>query len=162
MNRGREVLFVMIGPGLESQGASHHCRPARSHSMITHGVWGLSQWREVQGKPVKSLGHSNTWEELSRSRKWDWEVVSSETSGRLQLPPSFPALFPLLPLRKDPTKMSKQAALSRVIWSAMVRPVKPGRRLANSTILIMHLVASSLNLSQRPKSSRTRWSALEF
>lgn len=87
---------------------------------------------------------------------------SLRNSGSLQLPPSFPALFPLLLLRKDPTKMSKQAALSRVIWSAMVRPVKPGRRLANSTILIMHLVASSLNLSQRPKSSRTRWSALEF
>ena len=59
-------------------------------------------------------------------------------------------------------RMSKQAAFSRVIWSAMVKPVKPGRRLANSTILIMHLVASSLNLSQRPRSSRTRWSALEF
>lgn len=74
----------------------------------------------------------------------------------LPAPSSYPEL------RKDPTKMSKQAALSRVIWSAMVRPVKPGRRLANSTILIMHLVASSLNLSQRPKSNRTRWSALEF
>lgn len=44
----------------------------------------------------------------------------------------------------------------------MVSPVKPGTRLANSTILIMHLVASSLNLSHRPRSSLTRWSALEF
>lgn len=99
----------------------------------------------------------------------NWKMISSEAprsfhsllflSYHLLLPsaPSF-----LLELRKDPTKMSKQAALSRVIWSAMVRPVKPGRRLANSTILIMHLVASSLNLSQRPKSNRTRWSALEF
>ena len=74
---------------------------------------------------------------------------------------------PVLPAHPDGglrprTRMSKQAAFSRVIWSAMVKPVKTGRRLANSTILIMHLVASSLNLSQRPRSSRTRWSALEF
>lgn len=60
------------------------------------------------------------------------------------------------------TSMSRQAALRSVIWSAIVSPVKPGTRLANSTILIMHLVANSLNLSQRPKSNRTRWSALEF
>lgn len=60
------------------------------------------------------------------------------------------------------TRISKQADLRRVIWSAMVRVVKPGRRLANSTILMMHLVASSLNLSQRPRSNRTRWSELEF
>ena len=58
--------------------------------------------------------------------------------------------------------MSRQAALSRVIWSAMLSPVKPGNRLANSTILMMHLVASSLNLSHSPRSSCTRWSALEF
>lgn len=61
-----------------------------------------------------------------------------------------------------PTRMSRQAAFRSVIWSAMVSPVKPGTRLANSTILIMHLVASSLNLSHRPRSSLTRWSALEF
>ncbi len=60
------------------------------------------------------------------------------------------------------TRMSRQAAFRSVIWSAMVSPVKPGTRLANSTILIMHLVASSLNLSHRPRSSLTRWSALEF
>lgn len=60
------------------------------------------------------------------------------------------------------TSISRQAALSRVIWSAMVKLVKPGNRFANSTILIMHFVASSLNLSQSPRSSRTRWSALEF
>lgn len=99
----------------------------------------------------------------------NWEMVSSEAPGSFHslLLPSYHLLLPpapsfLLEFREDPTKMSKQAALSRVIWSAMVRPVKPGRRLANSTILIMHLVASSLNLSQRPKSNRTRWSALEF
>lgn len=51
------------------------------------------------------------------------------------------------------TSMSKQAALSKVIWSAMVRVVKPGSRLANSTILMMHLVESSLNLSHSPRSS---------
>lgn len=61
-----------------------------------------------------------------------------------------------------PTRMSRQAAFRSVIWSAMVSPVNPGTRLANSTILIMHLVASSLNLSHRPRSSLTRWSALEF
>lgn len=60
------------------------------------------------------------------------------------------------------TSMSRQADLSRVIWSAMVRVVKPGSRLANSTILMMHLVESSLNLSHRPRSSWTRWSELEF
>lgn len=60
------------------------------------------------------------------------------------------------------TRMSRQAALSKVIWSAMLSPVKPGSRLANSTILMMHLVASSLNLSHSPRSSCTRWSALEF
>lgn len=60
------------------------------------------------------------------------------------------------------TRMSRQADLSRVIWSAMVRDVKPGRRLANSTILIMHLVESSLNLSHNPRSNWTRWSELEF
>lgn len=54
------------------------------------------------------------------------------------------------------TSISRQAALSRVIWSAMVKLVKPGNRFANSTILIMHFVASSLNLSQSPRSSRTR------
>lgn len=58
--------------------------------------------------------------------------------------------------------MSRQADLSKVIWSAMVRVVKPGSRLANSTILMMHLVESSLNLSQSPRSSWTRWSELEF
>lgn len=58
--------------------------------------------------------------------------------------------------------MSRHADLSRVIWSAMVSVVKPGIRLANSTILMMHLVESSLNLSHRPKSNCTRWSALEF
>lgn len=58
--------------------------------------------------------------------------------------------------------MSRQADLRRVIWSAMVSVVKPGSRLANSTILMMHLVDSSLNLSHRPKSSCTLWSALEF
>lgn len=58
--------------------------------------------------------------------------------------------------------MSRQADFSRVIWSAMVRLVKPGSRLANSTILMMHLVESSLNLSQSPRSSWTRWSELEF
>lgn len=78
--------------------------------------------------------------------------------GTLAPPPHSPRQR----VRSPRTRMSRQAAFSRVIWSAMVRPVKPGRRLANSTILIMHLVASSLNLSQRPRSSRTRWSALEF
>lgn len=73
-----------------------------------------------------------------------------------------PAPTPNWQFRRAHTRMSRQAAFSRVIWSAMVKLVKPGRRLANSTILIMHLVASSLNLSQRPRSSRTRWSALEF
>lgn len=58
--------------------------------------------------------------------------------------------------------MSRQAALSSVIWSAMVRPVKPGTRLANSTTLMMHLVASSLNLSHSPRSSWILWSELEF
>lgn len=60
------------------------------------------------------------------------------------------------------TSMSRQADFSRVIWSAMVRVVNPGSRLANSTILMMHLVDSSLNLSHRPRSSWTRCSALEF
>lgn len=60
------------------------------------------------------------------------------------------------------TSMSRHADLRRVIWSAMVSVVKPGSRLANSTIFIMHLVESSLNLSHRPKSSCTLWSALEF
>ena len=64
--------------------------------------------------------------------------------------------------KKSLTSMSKQADFSRVIWSAMVRVVKPGSRLANSTILMMHLVESSLNLSHRPRSSWTRWSELEF
>ncbi len=58
--------------------------------------------------------------------------------------------------------MSRQAVFSRVIWSEMVRPVKPGTRLANSTTLMMHLVASSLNLSHRPRSSWILWSELEF
>ena len=57
--------------------------------------------------------------------------------------------------------MSRQADLRRVIWSAMVRVVQPGRRLANSTILMMHLVESSLNLSHSPRSSCTRCAALE-
>lgn len=64
--------------------------------------------------------------------------------------------------RRCLTRMSRQADFSRVIWSAMVRVVKPGSRLANSTILMMHLVESSLNLSHKPRSSWTRWSELEF
>lgn len=56
--------------------------------------------------------------------------------------------------------MSRQAALSRVIWSAMVSVVKPGSCLANSTVLMMHLVDNSLNLSQRLTSSETRCSEL--
>lgn len=58
--------------------------------------------------------------------------------------------------------MSRQADFSRVIWSAMVSVVNPGSRLANSTILMMHFVESSLNLSHKPRSSWTRWSELEF
>lgn len=60
------------------------------------------------------------------------------------------------------TRMSRQAALRRVIWSAMVRVVKPGSCLANSTVLMMHLVESSLNLSQRSMSRETRCSELLF
>lgn len=56
--------------------------------------------------------------------------------------------------------MSRQAALSRVIWSAMVNVVKPGSCLANSTVLMMHLVDNSLNLSQRLTSRETRCSEL--
>ncbi len=51
------------------------------------------------------------------------------------------------------TSISRQADFSKVIWSAMVSEVKPGRRLANSTIFIMHFVESSLNLSHSPRSS---------
>ena len=58
--------------------------------------------------------------------------------------------------------MSRQADLRRVIWSAMVSVVKPGSLLANSTIFMMHLVDSSLNLSHSPRSSWTLVSALEF
>jgi len=58
--------------------------------------------------------------------------------------------------------MSRQAALSSVIWSAMVSVVKPGSCLANSTVLMMHLVDSSLNLSHRSMSSETRCSELLF
>lgn len=58
------------------------------------------------------------------------------------------------------TRMSRQAALSRVIWSAMVSVVKPGSCLANSTVLMMHLVDSSLNLSHRSTSKDTRRSEL--
>lgn len=58
MNRGREVLFVMIGPGLESQGASHHCRPARSHSMIT---WCGGVWDCHNGEKYKE-SLSNPWD----------------------------------------------------------------------------------------------------
>lgn len=60
------------------------------------------------------------------------------------------------------TRMSRQAAFRRVIWSAMVRVVKPGSCLANSTVLMMHLVESSLNLSQRSMSRETRCSELLF
>lgn len=58
------------------------------------------------------------------------------------------------------TRMSRQAALSRVIWSAMVSVVKPGNCLANSTVFMMHLVESSLNLSHRSTSKDTRRSEL--
>lgn len=58
------------------------------------------------------------------------------------------------------TSMSRQAALSRVIWSAMVSVVKPGSCLANSTVFMMHFVESSLNLSQRSTSKDTRRSEL--
>lgn len=44
----------------------------------------------------------------------------------------------------------------------MVRVVKPGSCLANSTVLMMHLVDSSLNLSQRSMSRETRCSELLF
>lgn len=60
------------------------------------------------------------------------------------------------------TSMSRQAALSRVIWSAMVNVVKPGSCLANSTVLMMHFVDNSLNLSQRLTSRETRCSELLF
>lgn len=56
--------------------------------------------------------------------------------------------------------MSRQAALSRVIWSAMLNVVKPGSCLANSTVLMMHLVDNSLNLSHRLTSRETRCSEL--
>lgn len=58
------------------------------------------------------------------------------------------------------TRMSRQAALSRVIWSAMVSVVKPGSCLANSTVFMMHLVESSLNLSHKSTSKDTRRSEL--
>lgn len=44
----------------------------------------------------------------------------------------------------------------------MVSVVKPGSCLANSTVLMMHLVDSSLNLSQRLTSRETRCSELLF
>lgn len=68
----------------------------------------------------------------------------------------------LLGTNEEATRMSKQAVFSSVIWSAMVSPVKPGTRLANSTTLMMHLVARSLNLSHRPRSRWILWSELEF
>lgn len=58
------------------------------------------------------------------------------------------------------TSMSRQAAFSSVIWSAMVSVVKPGSCLANSTVFMMHFVDSSLNLSQRLTSRGTRCSEL--
>ncbi len=60
------------------------------------------------------------------------------------------------------TRMSRQAAFNRVIWSAIVSVVKPGSCLANSTVLMMHLVESSLNLSHRLTSRGTLWSELLF
>lgn len=42
----------------------------------------------------------------------------------------------------------------------MVSVVKPGSCLANSTVLMMHLVESSLNLSHRSTSKDTRRSEL--
>ncbi len=56
--------------------------------------------------------------------------------------------------------MSRQAAFSSVIWSAMVRVVNPGSCLANSTVFMMHLVESSLNLSHKFTSNATRRSEL--
>lgn len=56
--------------------------------------------------------------------------------------------------------MSRQAAFSSVIWSAMVRVVNPGSCLANSTVFMMHLVESSLNLSHKSTSNATRRSEL--
>lgn len=84
----------------------------------------------------------------SQQESWPWISVQPSSCVAEEL--------------KGRTSMSRQAAFRSVIWSAMVSAVKPGTRLANSTILIMHLVASSLNLSHRPRSSLTRWSALEF
>lgn len=62
----------------------------------------------------------------------------------------------------SPTRISRQAAFNRVIWSAIVSVVKPGSCLANSTVLMMHLVESSLNLSHRSTSKETLCSALLF
>lgn len=62
MNRGREVLFVMTGPGLErgrqKPGANHHCRPVRSHPHDHMVWWGLGIVT-MERSPVRSLGHLN-------------------------------------------------------------------------------------------------------
>ena len=43
--------------------------------------------------------------------------------------------------------ISKQAALSKVIWSEVEREVNPGSFLANSTIFMIPLEESSVTLS---------------
>lgn len=118
-------------------------------------LWVFGNWTEMQAARMV-LGAQRRRQEERLGKPKPLEVFKASQSLLS------PAPTPNWQFGRAHTRMSRQAAFSRVIWSAMVKLVKPGRRLANSTILIMHLVASSLNLSQRPRSSRTRWSALEF
>ena len=76
----------------------------------------------------------------------------SEETGRQSKLHQMPLARGLQPHLRLLTSTSRQAHLSRVIWSAIVKSWKPGIPLANSTILTMLLVESSANFSHK------RWS----
>lgn len=125
--------------------------------------WDLPKvWNAGRAATLHNLFRSFTWNKIQNSRCLMktivyvrlFEGLNHKSKGKNKQTKNI--------FWNRPTKMSRQAALSRVIWSAMVRPVKPGTCLANSTTLMMHLVASSLNLSHRPRSNWIRWSELEF
>lgn len=116
---------------------------------------GVVHLRAVQRQPVRE-GHGVLLRRVARADPQDLGGARARGSAWCPLP--VPAHVPVPAL----TRMSRQAALRRVIWSAMVSVVKPGSCLANSTVLMMHLVDNSLNLSHRSMSRETLCSELLF
>ncbi|KAG7262583.1 hypothetical protein CRUP_012323 [Coryphaenoides rupestris] len=120
---------------------------------------GISIFSMALSRPVSasSISRGSSWLAKENTRSVSGPKPALCICVRLSVSPSEKVMVSW----SDPQDLGGQeggrgAGCERVIWSAMVSVVKPGSCLANSTVLMMHLVDSSLNLSHRLTSSATR------